>query len=257
MSHFAALVLLDPDTDPDDIASAVEEALAPYDENTSNAPYQSFMDESDVQRLCDYAKREGKISQDDDSLESLVPFIKDWHGSDGGIVEDKLFYWSTYNPMSKWDWYSIGGRWSGEISGYDPYMDPQNYSCCTYCNGTGTRADLEPSWRAQCTLTQHPNKTHPFPQIGEGCNVCYGTGMSKGFSNPEHDSDISTVEHILNMDKPFVPYAIITPDKCWNERGEMHWFGISTNEKDDWETQAVELLKEHANCIAVLCDLHI
>lgn len=27
---------------------------------------------------------------------------------DGGIYE-----WSTYNPKSKWDWYQIGGRWSG------------------------------------------------------------------------------------------------------------------------------------------------
>lgn len=24
-------------------------------------------------------------------------------------------YKSTYNPKSKWDWYSIGGRWSGEL----------------------------------------------------------------------------------------------------------------------------------------------
>lgn len=26
---------------------------------------------------------------------------------------DKAYTWSTYNPNSKWDWYSIGGRWNG------------------------------------------------------------------------------------------------------------------------------------------------
>lgn len=30
------------------------------------------------------------------------------HIDDGGIYE-----WSTYNPKSKWDWYQIGGRWTG------------------------------------------------------------------------------------------------------------------------------------------------
>lgn len=30
------------------------------------------------------------------------------HIDDGGLYE-----WSTYNPKSKWDWYQIGGRWSG------------------------------------------------------------------------------------------------------------------------------------------------
>lgn len=26
---------------------------------------------------------------------------------------DRAYTWSTYNPDSKWDWYQIGGRWSG------------------------------------------------------------------------------------------------------------------------------------------------
>lgn len=33
---------------------------------------------------------------------------------------DKAYTWSTYNPESKWDWYSIGGRWAG----YFPVKQP-------------------------------------------------------------------------------------------------------------------------------------
>lgn len=29
------------------------------------------------------------------------------------VDEVGLFRWSTYNPDSKWDWYSLGGRWRG------------------------------------------------------------------------------------------------------------------------------------------------
>lgn len=28
-------------------------------------------------------------------------------------------YKSTYNPKSKWDWYTIGGRWAGDLAGHE------------------------------------------------------------------------------------------------------------------------------------------
>ena len=30
------------------------------------------------------------------------------------------YYKSNYNPDSKWDWYQVGGRWSGILDSYDP-----------------------------------------------------------------------------------------------------------------------------------------
>ena len=34
--------------------------------------------------------------------------------------QDRAYTWSTYSPDSKWDWYQIGGRWSG----YFPVKQP-------------------------------------------------------------------------------------------------------------------------------------
>lgn len=46
------------------------------------------------------------------------------------------------NPRPNlWDWYVIGGRWTGAHDGHDPRTDPRNYERCWLCNGTGFRCD--------------------------------------------------------------------------------------------------------------------
>ena len=41
-----------------------------------------------------------------------------------------------------WDWYAIGGRWTGEHDkGYDATKERTNYERCWLCNGTGLRSD--------------------------------------------------------------------------------------------------------------------
>ena len=46
---------------------------------------------------------------------------------------------STFNRQAKWDWYIIGGRYTGRIcpNGYSPLDDPRNVVSCTNCKGTG------------------------------------------------------------------------------------------------------------------------
>jgi hypothetical protein len=48
-------------------------------------------------------------------------------------------------PASRWDWYAIGGRWTGMYSDYEPYLDPKNWSVCDLCGGTGFRSDKSPN----------------------------------------------------------------------------------------------------------------
>lgn len=48
-----------------------------------------------------------------------------------------------FREGSRWDWWSIGGRYSGRFApvGYSPTADPANYEQCHLCNGTGMRND--------------------------------------------------------------------------------------------------------------------
>ena len=76
-----------------------------------------------------------------------------------------------YGDSKVWDWYQIGGRWSGTLTGYDPETDPKNIEQCTLCNGTGTRTDGMGGPR--------------------GCNGCGGKGKSVSWptqwGTTEHD----------------------------------------------------------------------
>jgi hypothetical protein len=68
-----------------------------------------------------------------------------------------------------WDWYVIGGRWTGILTGYDPTKDPRNIETCNLCNGSGTRPDADrfgSDWKKQM----------------KGCNGCMGTGKTVKFS---------------------------------------------------------------------------
>jgi hypothetical protein len=46
-----------------------------------------------------------------------------------------------YGGDRVWDWYQIGGRWTGTLTGYDPEKDPRNHETCSQCDGTGFRRD--------------------------------------------------------------------------------------------------------------------
>ncbi|GAA1578865.1 hypothetical protein [Leucobacter aridicollis] len=63
-----------------------------------------------------------------------------------------------------WDWWILGGRWSGRLSGYDPYTDPVNQKRCWLCQGTKFRND---------ELGKRERALNPEYT----CNGCGGTGL--------------------------------------------------------------------------------
>ncbi len=152
---------------------------------------------------------------------------------------------STYNPKSRWDWYTVGGRWQGLLDGYDPDDDPENHEMCWLCDGTGMRND---------TLGKQQREKDPKYT----CNGCQGTGKYPVFPSlrKEHSGDRMRVDLI----KPGVrTYAMVTPDGEWHQCGEMGWFGISSNEmsEEEWQKKWDEAIAANADKIAVLVDCHI
>ena len=105
MTHFIAMVRYEGELG--DLDNILEMMLAPYDENMEVNPYKKWPDEDSVERMAKHYE----VSVD--NLEKLVTYMEDWSGYEGGIENGKLYYMTTYNPESKWDWWTLGGRWSG------------------------------------------------------------------------------------------------------------------------------------------------
>lgn len=178
----------------------------------------------------------------------------------------KGWYWSQYNPDSKWDWYVVGGRWTGFLAPeYDPYTDPENLETCSLCAGTGVRPDM-PVFADGAS----PFESKPVRTEAAKCNGCEGKGTSVKFSLRPFDGDTKPVSEWIALmdaqagkdekDEKYVPYCVVTPDKKWHQRGDMGWFGMSSNEKDkdNWIRQVREAVDAYKDgYLAVVVDFHI
>ena len=86
---------------------AIEQAKKYHASNYEYALKQLASDVITPENLACYTKvvNDGCSLTDKDAWEQ----IQDW----GYQIDDEGNLLTTYNPNSKWDWYSVGGRWSG------------------------------------------------------------------------------------------------------------------------------------------------
>lgn len=93
-----------------------------------------------------------------------------------------------------WDWYQIGGRWSGVLDGYDPSENPANKEVCYLCHGTGTRTDMV---------------------VPHGCNGCLGTGTKEKFPTEwvPHAGDVARLGDVrAKITAEARPYRVLGPE---------------------------------------------
>lgn len=110
MSHFIGLVF----------GSDVEANLEPYDEGIRVEPYVELTKEQAIERAKEDVAwilehpENPKISEARaiETDEQFYEFAKRFGVEE--IDEDGNFL-TTYNPNSKWDWYTEGGRWRGYL----------------------------------------------------------------------------------------------------------------------------------------------
>lgn len=145
---------------------------------------------------------------------------------------------------TKWDWYQIGGRWTGALSGYQPDEDPLNRETCDLCGGTGDRA----TWRNEPTANQHPT----------GCNGCLGKGVRSKWPGKwvRHEGDIVPTHTLTDeaINKNF--HAVIVGHhwhggedyRPWLPSGEI--FAVMPKPPAEW------LKSSFPNGIAVVVDIH-
>ena len=216
MSHFTVYVFTKKDK------RDVEQLLAPYDESITYPPYIELTKEQAIAKTrkeiedyknglyaeyladpiayeekCDNKKHLEYIKNEFPKRlnwtdEECYEEQKMWYGED--MIDEDGNLLSTYNPHSKWDWYTIGGRWTGSL------------------------------------VTKEGRET-----------------------NTDYVSEI-------DWDRTDIPFAFITPNGIWHERGKMGWWAIVTNEKeqDNWEEEFKKAIEKFDNDVLVtLVDCHI
>lgn len=97
---------------------AFRETLSPEDQASERA-FDEDMEERWKQFIAPYTEAEQRALAAHPRRESPDPECGECHG--------KGTYRSTSNPMAKWDWWSFGGRWDGDVR-KDPRRSENGYN---------------------------------------------------------------------------------------------------------------------------------
>ena len=190
MSHFVTMVI---GNDP-------EVQLAPFSQHLEVDEYiDEEVSTEDKQRMLDYYNK-GRATPYRNFEECYAEQGEDWDG--GQCRKNEAGVWcrySTYNPQSKWNWYLLGGRWSGKI--------------IKLKEGATSGIIGRPAW---CSHT---------------------AGIDAALKK---DIDFEAMDKEPDY---WVPYAVVK-DSEWIGRGDMGWWGISTNNipVDEWTQKVRELI---------------
>lgn len=169
--------------------------------------------------------------------DAIAEILKPWDENDGD------------NENGRWDWWSLGGRWTGVWSDYDPAKDPANHEKCWLCHGTGLRNDAT----GRAHRVQNPDYT---------CNGCgYDQGPTPGIKLKwptdwvkKPGLDVVPIPKLLAAEDAQLPYAIAAAPDVWLERET--WDGNDFVKCPDWPAIARAALEIRRDCFIAAVDIH-
>lgn len=147
------------------------------------------------------------------------------------------------NPQSKWDWWSLGGRWYRYIDNKDWWVPID--------------VDASVSYNAEKAFNSHSGDAALFG------NVIYVDKLRQ-----EQETFIGylmAADWKLNnltdeqRNHSVLPFAIVTPTGDWFAKGEMGWFASVScrTDQERFQREGLAILERYKDHYAVICDLHI
>jgi len=260
MSHYTVLV----------VGDDVDSQLAPFDETLST----EFHVEVPAGQLYKRVKEIIKMLKKNDELRSKYEALMEKGNYEdilksyyGGHRNSKGEWGYDHNPDAKWDWYTIGGRWSGYFKlkkgakgtlGRPGVFD--NKPKAGYVD-QARFGDID--WEGMRTdaLIEAEKNYDEFMAKYKDADKKTKTSLSfeYGVSTMSKSKKLETKKHYLKRCVDFSPFAILK-DGEWHESGNMGWFGISTGNKRHsvWDKEVKKLFGEISNDTLIsIVDCHI
>lgn len=272
MSHFTVLI----------IGPNPEAQLAPFQENNMGDCPREYCEFVDKQQEVEDAWKKATTDPKFANI-SLEEFSNTyWYKLDP--EKGRYGYWE--NPNSKWDWYVVGGRWSGFFPTFSGEQVDQSVKSSIDFEGARDRAEREALGRydAFAALVEGTEPHKPREAFFNGSESAeeyenllkqyreqprvkkfletttvferYG---SYGWEYPDKSlqSRESVAEEARNG--ALCTFAVVK-DGEWYERGQMGWFGHASDEKSDevWNAEFHKLIDGlPGDTLLTLVDCHI
>jgi len=222
MSHFTTVVLVN--KGEENIQSKVEELLRPFDENLECDP-----------RI--YETKEEVIAKFEESRKEIInnpdSYLGQIQNGTSDRSEQKDILSMTLEQFNEW--------YYGEEQ---PFDEEGNMLTTSNPNAQWDWWDFGGRWNGKIQ--------GEYKGDNDG-------GFNFGEEFRQLKDNVINVSDLLNQEKPFIPFAILTPDGEWIERGKMGWWGCVSDEKDKdtWNNSVMTVYEKYKDCVAVACDLHI
>lgn len=223
--------------------------------------YQEKGEEKPLQEALEYYGYDNRCVNDPDELD----FAKE-HKYGYVVIEDGevVRVVKRTNPNAKWDWWVVGGRWSGFLklkpeAGRGRYADEALKGEIDWegmKDEAGQKASEE--WDAVRTAVPDPWRSWEdvrgsWPGDLEAARIEYNSQVaiktireldSFSYWGGEDKFLVSKEEYVQDArDRAISTFAYLKDDQ-WAERGEMGWFGVVTGEKDkkEWGMSFSEMI---------------
>lgn len=285
MSHFIVGVIVPGDTPPSGIEEAVTSLLAPFDENIEVPEYddvcicvgsvahkearehanntvgsiEQLRDRFDTEVRTPYfdkLKAEGKDEKDIAFSDEVADYFQSrWEEFLAPYEKAQNDFFNTHPMRDKPD--PTCGFYTGERKDWWPKdaKEGDHYCDGSGCRGTGT-----------VKSTYNPKSKWDWHVIGGRWNG-YITGTPSNMYGGELSKNIIPVQDLLTHELAIketgdkknsrIPFAIVTPDGKWHEKGHMGWWAVVSDKNPDWDNVALDILKNNVDHILVAVDCHI
>ena len=172
-------------------------------------------------------------------------FYKLYRGDDNDNYNENGDELSTYNPKSKWDWYSVGGRWDGYF--LNKKGERTNEDLISEIVWTGSEEEKQKAARFWELVVEDA-------KLKEGEEKPFIFYKKEYYLQRYHTKE----EYVERITKT-CPYAVLTPEGEWVAPGEMGWFSSSESDEDQkkYEEWFDKFIAEHQDCYITLVDCHI
>lgn len=215
MSHFAVLV----------VGENPEQQLAPFQENNMEDCPQEYLSFYDVED--EYLEQYENEDVHKNQFSSFEDFMKEYAGySERDVKTGRFGYWE--NPNKKWDWYVLGGRWSGFFTLKSGGVANQACKKDIDFDAIVSKAVK----RAEKDWDEAQNDVKEDEAIR-----FFRYGIKKGSTREQHIEEARK--------NAYTTFAVLK-DGIWYERGEMGWWGCVSNEKKgcNWRDEYMALFDE-------------
>lgn len=251
MSHFSVAVFHRQD-------QSVDELLAPYDEGLRVEPYIEFT----RQQAIDYARQHYKSmagASDEDCYNYLAEdYDEEYRDAEGNLL-------TTYNPKSRWDWYTIGGRFPGRLKA----RTGEHGEGSAFADNPKADGAFDVARVGDIDFSPDPEvyaRAARFWEVyveGKPLQPGESGEQFQSFYRKEYYLDqYKNKETFAAISASFTPFACVTPDGEWHERGKMGWFACSSETPEeglDWDLHFKERFLDTADpdWMLTMVDCHI